>query len=175
MNVNQKPSPIDQEVDWDKTESIISKTDQFGTIDYCNEVFCEVSGYNDFELMNSAHNIVRHPDMPKIIYKILWENLKNDVTITALIKNLSKSGKYYWVEANFTILKDVEGNNQYFSKRKGISQNIVNAIEPIYQKLLVLESEGGIEASEKYLINYFKEENTNYNDFINNLLKINNK
>jgi len=170
MSNFQRPNPIDQEVDWDKDETIISKTDRFGTIEYCNETFCEVSGYNDFELMNSAHNIVRHPDMPKIIFKLLWDHLKNDTTITTIIKNLAKSGEFYWVYANFTILKDDEGNNLYFSKRLAVSKEVVAIIEPIYQKLLSLEQEDGMEASEAFLNNFFKEKNTNYNDFINNIL-----
>jgi len=170
MNDFQRPNPIDQEVEWDKSETIISKTDKFGTIEYCNETFCEVSGYDDFELMDSSHNIIRHPDMPKIVFKLLWDNLKNDTTIIAIVKNLAKSGKFYWVYANFTILKDAEGNNQYFSKRMAVSKEVIDIIEPIYQKLLSLEQEGGMEASEAFLNNFFEERNTNYNDFINNIL-----
>jgi len=174
MNTIVRPPAINQEVDWDKSETIISKTDKFGTIEYCNEVFCNVSGYEDYELMHSPHNIIRHPDMPKVVFKWLWDNLNNDTTLVAIVKNLAKSGRYYWVYANFTILKDEKGDNHYFSSRKAVSKKVIEIIEPIYKKLLEIEAEGGMEASETFLINFLKENKTTYNEFIDKILKENN-
>ena len=95
---------IDKEVTWDKTQVIMSKTNAFGIIEYANEVFVDVCGYEDYELMGQPHNIIRHPDMPKVIFKVLWENLKNGKNFHAIVKNLAKSGRYYWVITDFESL-----------------------------------------------------------------------
>lgn len=85
-----KPEPINKEVAWDKTKVIMSKTDSLGVIEYANETFIEVSGYEEHELVGQPHNIVRHPDMPKVVFKILWENLKKVKTCTPLLKTFLK-------------------------------------------------------------------------------------
>ena len=74
--IANKPVLVDKEVTWDKTKVIMSKTDAFGTIEYANEVFVDVCGYEDYELMGQPHSIIRHPDMPKVIFKVLWEKSK---------------------------------------------------------------------------------------------------
>ena len=70
------PTPIDKEVNWDKSKTIMSRTDAAGVIDYVNQVFCNVCGYSEEELMGSPHNIIRHPDMPRVIFKVLWDNIQ---------------------------------------------------------------------------------------------------
>ena len=51
---------------------IVSKTDYDGVIVQANEAFCEVSGYSKSDLIGRPHNIVRHSDMPSIVFKVLW-------------------------------------------------------------------------------------------------------
>src|SRR6185436_12852508 len=104
--LQNKVTVIDKEVTWDKTQVIMSKTNAFGIIEYANEVFVDVSGYEDYELMGQPHNIIRHPDMPKVIFKVLWENLKQGKNFHAIVKNLAKSGRYYWVITDFDIARD---------------------------------------------------------------------
>ncbi|WP_258932552.1 PAS domain S-box protein [Flavobacterium oreochromis] len=82
----KKPVPINEEVVWDTTKTIMSKTDSYGTIEYVNEVFAEVSGYQEYELVGQPHSIVRHPDMPQIIFKVLWDNIKKDINFMELSK-----------------------------------------------------------------------------------------
>ncbi len=101
-----RPTPIDKEVSWDKTQVIMSKTNPFGIIEYANETFVDVCGYEDYELMGQPHNIIRHPDMPRVIFKVLWENLKKGNNFHAIVKNLAKSGRYYWVITDFEIAKN---------------------------------------------------------------------
>lgn len=72
----ERPTPIDREVNWDKTRTIMSRTDAAGTIDYVNQVFCDVCGYSAEELLGAPHNIIRHPDMPRVIFKVLWDNIQ---------------------------------------------------------------------------------------------------
>ena len=163
---------IDKEVSWDKTQVIMSKTNAFGIIEYANEVFIDVCGYEDYELMGQPHNIIRHPDMPKVIFKVLWENLKAGKNFHAVVKNLAKSGRYYWVITDFEIAKDENGVIvNYFGRRQAVPQEVIAMhIEPLYKKLLQIEGASGVEFSEKYLIGFLEEKKRSYVEYIKELI-----
>lgn len=163
---------IDKEVTWDKTQVIMSKTNAFGIIEYANEVFVDVSGYEDYELMGQPHNMIRHPDMPKVIFKVLWENLKAGKNFHAIVKNLAKSGRYYWVVTDFEIAKDENGVIvNYFGRRQAVPQEVISLhIEPLYKKLLQIEAASGVEFGEKYLIGFLEEKKRTYVEYIKELI-----
>ena len=174
MESNQlfnQPTIIDKEVVWDKSRIIMSKTDHRGIIEYANEVFVDVCGYEDYELMGQPHSIIRHPDMPKVLFKVLWENLKLGGNFHAVVKNLAKSGRYYWVVTDFESTKNEDGEiTHYFGRRRAVPQEIItNHIEPLYRKLLQIEKASGVEYSEKYLIGFLEEKNRSYVEYINDL------
>lgn len=79
---------------------IISRTDLSGIITYANETFAEISGYEVDELIGKAHNLVRHPDMPKSVFEDLWKTLKRGESWQGIVKNRRKDSGYYWVNAN---------------------------------------------------------------------------
>lgn len=168
----KRPIPIDKEVSWDKTKTIMSKTDLYGTIEYANEVFVDVCGYEDYELMAQPHNIVRHPDMPKVVFKVLWENIQKGNQFHGIVKNLAKSGRYYWVITNFEYSRDENGNIiNYIARRKAVPQDVITKhIEPLYKKLLQIEQVSGLDASEKYLIGFLEEEGLSYVELITKLM-----
>lgn len=149
----------------------MSKTDHRGIIEYANEVFVDVCGYEDYELMGQPHSIIRHPDMPKVLFKVLWENLKLGGNFHAVVKNLAKSGRYYWVVTDFESTKNEDGEiTHYFGRRRAVPQEIItNYIEPLYKKLLQIEKASGVEYSEKYLIGFLEEKNRSYVEYINDL------
>lgn len=163
---------IDKEVTWDKTQVIMSKTNAFGIIEYANEVFVDVSGYEDYELMGQPHNIIRHPDMPKVIFKVLWENLKQGKNFHAIVKNLAKSGRYYWVITDFEIARDEnDAIVNYFGRRQSVPQEVISLhIEPLYKKLLQIEAASGVDFSEKYLIGFLEEKKRSYVEYIKELI-----
>jgi PAS domain S-box-containing protein len=167
-----RPTPSDREVDWNKNKVLLSKTDIKGTILYANEDFIDVSGYDEFELIGQPHNIIRHPDMPKVIFKFLWDSIQANKNIHAVIKNMSKTGRYYWVVTDFKIIADSDGEIVgYFGTRKTISEEIVvKFIEPLYKKLLHIEEASGIKASEEYLIGFLEERNKTYMEYIDHLV-----
>jgi PAS domain S-box-containing protein len=171
-HLQNRVAVIDKEVTWDKTQVIMSKTNAFGIIEYANEVFVDVSGYEDYELMGQPHNIIRHPDMPKVIFKVLWENLKNGKNFHAIVKNLAKSGRYYWVITDFEIAKDENGVIvNYFGRRQAVPQEVISLhIEPLYKKLLQIEAASGVEFSEKYLIGFLEEKKRSYVEYIKELI-----
>jgi PAS domain S-box-containing protein len=170
--MTKRPIPIDKEVSWDKTQTIMSKTDLYGTIEYANEVFVDVCGYEDYELMAQPHNIVRHPDMPKVVFKVLWENIQKGNQFHGIVKNLAKSGRYYWVITNFEYSRDENGNIvNYIARRKAVPQDVITKhIEPLYKKLLQIEQVSGVGASEKYLIGFLEEQGLSYVDLITKLM-----
>ncbi len=163
-----RPIPIDKEVSWDKTQTIMSKTDSKGIMEYANEVFIDVSGYEDYELMSQPHSMVRHPDMPRVIFKVLWENLKAGKNFYAVVKNLAKSGRYYWVVTDFEISKNSNGEiTHYFGRRKAVPQEVISKhIEPLYKRLLQIELASSMEASERYLIGFLEEKKRTYVEFV---------
>lgn len=167
-----RPTPSDREVDWNKTKVLLSKTDIKGTILYANEAFIDVSGYDEHELIGQPHNVVRHPDMPKVIFKFLWDSIKSSENIHVVIKNMSKTGRYYWVVTDFKIIADGDGEIAgYFGTRKSVPEEIiVKFIEPLYKKLLHIEEVSGLGASEDYLIGFLEERKKTYMEYIDHLI-----
>ena len=155
----KKPTPRDEEIELDPKRYIVSETDEKGKITYVNDYFVEVAGYSKEELLGSPHSIIRHPDMPKVVFKLLWQTLKQGKNINAVVKNLAKDGRYYWIFTEFEIRKDTDTGNiiGYHASRKTISRHVIEVIDELYKKLLEIEKSEGVEASEKYLIDFLKE------------------
>ena len=154
-----KPTPIDEEIELDPKRYIVSETDEKGKITFANDYFQEVSGYTEEELIGKPHSIVRHPDMPKVVFKLLWETIGAGKNINAVVKNLAKDGRYYWIFTEFEIRKDTDTGKiiGYHASRKKISRHVIEIIAALYAKLLEIEKSEGVEASEKYLIEFLKE------------------
>ena len=159
---------INEEVKWDKSQIISSKTDAFGTILYMNDAFEQASEYNKIEVIGESHNIIRHPDMPKVVFKVLWENLKAGKNFHAIVKNLTRTGRYYWVITDFTIDKNEKGEIiGYTGRRKSLPQSVIDKIEPLYKTLLNLEKVRGEKASELYFEAFLNEEvGKSYDEFV---------
>jgi PAS domain S-box-containing protein len=101
---------------------IVSKGNEAGDITYANPIFVKLSGYSQGELLDKPHAILRHPDMPKIVFKFLWDNLKAGNDVHAFVKNLSKDGGFYWVLAHVRVAKNPDGSfRNYVSTRKQIT------------------------------------------------------
>ncbi len=162
-----KPIPVDEEIKLVPYKTIMSKTDPKGIIEYANDYFVEVSEYKEWELMGQPHNIIRHPDMPKIIFKLLWDRLKSKQNIHAIVKNLSKSGKYYWVVTDFKWKEDEDGNIvAYYSRRKAIPESVKSFMQDFYARLRTIEEKSGMEGSGAYLEGYLEDLGKTYDEFV---------
>lgn len=164
----EKPIPIDKEVSWDKSVVLTSKTDVKGNIEFANEAFIDVCGYEDYELIDTPHSIVRHPDMPKILFKVIWDKLKAGEKAVAIFKNLAKSGRYFWVYAEIEpMFKDNNKVQNYLAKYKSVSEDLISkSIEPFYKRLMQIENVSGLNYSEKYLIGFLEEKQKDYFQYI---------
>ena len=162
-----KITPIDHEVSLTENEFIVSKTDKKGIVTYVNRTFMSISGYPESQLLGKQHNIIRHPDMPRGAFKLLWDTLEQGDEFFAYVKNLCKDGSYYWVFANIT--HDYDGNGQlrgYYSVRRKPSRRAINTIIPIYKKMLEIEKSSSTKeamaASQAYLNETLLSLNTTY-------------
>jgi len=126
--------PIDKEYFFDGNV-IISQTDLKGVITYANKLFGSVSGYKAEELVGQPHNIVRHPDMPKIAFKGLWDDIQTKGFWTGIVKNLRKDRACYWVHATALKRVDSKGNISYLSIRVVPSRKDVEACTLLYAEL----------------------------------------
>lgn len=135
-----KTDPTNKEVFFGEEELIVSKTDVKGRILYANDVFVRVSGYQEHELIGAPHSILRHPDMPRCVFWLLWETIAKGEEIFAYVKNMAKNGDYYWVFAHVTPSYDAKGKiDGYHSNRRKPDRAILPKIEALYARLLAEE------------------------------------
>jgi len=155
-----------KEAKFDTNELFFSITDHASTILSGNEVFVRISGYKREELVGQFHNIIRHPDMPRVVFKVLWDHLKNDQPVVAYVKNKTKEGGYYWVLAAVFPLSD-----NFISIRIKPNSPIFTAVRELYFKLLMAETSGGMESSERILVeNLHNLGYKSYDDFMSDAL-----
>lgn len=156
-----------QEMFFGDNEFIVSKTDTSGKIIYGNELFIQISGYSESELLNRPHNILRHPDMPATVYKHLWDHIKQKEEVFAYVINRTKNQNFYWVFAHITAsLDDNDRIIAYHSVRRKPDARAVNAIKPLYQSLLIAERNGGIRAGEALLVSELAKQKVTYDEFV---------
>lgn len=155
-----------KEAKFDIHELFFSITDHASTILSGNEVFVRISGYKKEELIGSFHNIIRHPDMPRVVFKTLWDHLNHDKPVVAYVKNKTKDGGYYWVLAAVFPLDE-----RYISIRIKPNSKIFEAVRELYFKLLIAENKGGMEASEPILLDLLNEAGySGYDHFMSDTL-----
>lgn len=145
---------------------LVTKTNLKGIITYANRGFMDIVSMSEDELVGMPHNVIRHPQMPKIIFKYLWTYLQEGLEIHAYVKNLCADGSFYWVMANVTpsyLNGKVVG---YHSSRRLPTAHALSIIKPLYDKLLQAEKSGGINASEKIMNDLLHEKGMAYDEFI---------
>ena len=166
-----KITPTQHEIVLDDSDIIVSKTDLKGRITYANRVFMRIANYPENGLLHQQHNIVRHPDMPRGAFKLLWDTIQAKQEFFAYVKNMTAEGHYYWVYANVTPDMDEQGRVVgYFSVRRKPKPSAIAAIQPVYREMLEAERQAGparaVEASVALLTNKLQSLGTTYERFI---------
>ena len=160
-----------QEIKLDPKKVLISITDTSGNIEYCNDDFVEVTGFDTIALVGSQHNLMRHADMPSTLYKYLWGRLEKEEELSAIIKNNDVNGDHYWVMVDFLIRRDEDGKViGYRANRKPAPKKAIDTMIPIYEKLLYIESISGIDLALIFFNEYFGRRNVTYDGFIESLI-----
>ncbi len=150
---------------------IVSMTDLKGRITYGNRIFIEFSGYSEDELIGTQHNIIRHPDMPRAVFKLLWDKIQNREECFAYVKNMSKDGGFYWVFTNVTPIYDASGNTTgYLSVRRKPKLSGIQTASAVYAAMLEAEKQAGpanaIAASTKVLVDILTEKGLSYDELV---------
>lgn len=146
---------------------IVSKTDLKGRITYCNRIFMDMAEYSEDELLGKAHSIIRHPDMPKAVFRYLWDVIPKKEEIFAFVINRGKNGNDYWVYAYITASLDERGNIvDYYSVRRKPNPKALEVIIPLYKKMLEVEKSSGVDASFKILTDILSEKGVSYDELI---------
>lgn len=169
--MKQPITPTSVEKVMREDDFIVSKTDLKGRITYGNRVFIEFSGYGETELIGTQHNIIRHPDMPRAVFKLLWDTIQAKRECNAYVKNMAKDGSFYWVFANVTPSFDRDGNViGFFSVRRKPSASGVKTASDLYRAMLEAEQRAGardaIATSTKILTNLLAEKGISYDELV---------
>lgn len=154
-------------------EIIVTKTDTKGRITYANDVFLRLAGYDEAEVLGQAHSLIRHPAMPKAVFKLLWDTIASGREIFAYVINRSKNGDHYWVFAHVTPTFDAAGRIiGYHSNRRSPDRRAIQTIEPIYQALLEIEAthgadwRAGMDAAVAHLVATLDQTGMPYDEFV---------
>ena len=151
---------------------IVSKTDLKGVISYANDVFVRVSGYTRNELIGQPHSIIRHPDMPRCVFKLLWDALAEQREVFAYVVNLAADGAHYWVLAHATPSYRGPGNVVgYHSNRRSPDRGAVEAVAGLYRTLLAEERRhqqpaAGMAAATTLLTTILADRGQSYDEFV---------
>ncbi|PCJ94648.1 MAG: chemotaxis protein [Hyphomicrobiales bacterium] len=171
MSKDQSTTGVEQFFDDD--EIIVSKTDLKGKLTYCNDVFLRMAGYSEKECLGQPHSMIRHPDMPRCIFGLLWETIQDGREIFAYVMNRCKNGDHYWVLAHVTPSRDLTGNIiGYHSSRRVPDRRILeDAIIPLYKQLLAEERrhgnrKDGMQASGQLITELLETQNKQYDEFV---------
>ena len=159
-------------LEMNENDFIVSKTDTKGRLTYVNKIFMKMAEYTEEELLGKPHNIVRHPAMPKAVFKLLWDRIQSKEEIFAYVINKTKNGNEYWVYANVTASLDEQGNIiGYYSVRRRPNTEALSLIKPLYDQMLQAEKNGGIAAGKKILDDALHKEGVSYDEFIISIQK----
>ncbi len=164
--------PTGEERTFAADELIVSKTDPRGVITYANDVFLRVSGYEMPDVVGRPHNLIRHPDMPRALFALLWQMLAERREVFAYINNLASDGAHYWVLAHVTPSFGADGSVVgYHSSRRKPSQRAIERIRPLYDRLLAEErrhptAKAAVAASSRLLAEVVAEQGGSYDEFV---------
>jgi len=129
-----KIQPIDESRPFEAHELFFSTTDRAGVIRYGNDVFCRIAGYPLEDMLGKPHNIIRHPEMPRAVFRLLWSCLEQGRTVAAYVRNMASDGRYYWVLA--IVMPCGDG---FLSIRLKPGSELFDAVQRIYPRILNAE------------------------------------
>ena len=168
----QKAEPTGREVRFDDDDIIVSKTDLQGRITYANDVFLRVAGYRMSEVFGQPHSLIRHRDMPRAVFKALWDTIAAGREIFAYVVNQAKNGDHYWVFAHVTPSFDARGRiTEYHSNRRTAPRSAIAAVTPLYAQLRAIERSAtdraeGLAKSSAALAAELKRAGATYDEFV---------
>lgn len=151
---------------------IVSKTDPKGIITYANDVFLDLAGMTEREAIGAPHSVIRHPDMPRAVFKLLWDTLTAGDEIFAYVLNMASNGDHYWVFAHVTPTFTRDGGiTGFHSNRRVPDSRALAAIRPLYASLKAIEDRAsdraaGLTASYDTIRGMLRDKGMSYDEFV---------
>jgi PAS domain S-box-containing protein len=167
-----RAEPTGREVSFGVDELLVTKTDLNGRITYANQSFLRIAAYTESELVGQAHSVIRHPEMPRCVFHLLWSAIQSGKETFAYVVNLTKEGDHYWVFAHVTPTFDHKGSIiGYHSNRRAPDKEQVVRVKQVYDRLLAAErgferNTDAIAASSKVLESLLAEQKKSYDEFV---------
>jgi PAS domain S-box-containing protein len=164
--------PTGVECPFDQEELIVTKTNIKGQITYANDVFLRLSKYSPDDVIGAPHSLIRHPDMPRCIFKLLWDTIQAKQELFAYVVNMARDGDHYWVFAHVTPTLDAQQNVIGFhSNRRKPDPGQVAKIKDLYATLRAEENrhdsrKDGMLRGYDMLMAMLKEKGLGYDEFI---------
>jgi len=164
--------PTGHERTFPEDDIIVSKTDVNGIITYANKTFLDVALYTEEEVLGMPHSLIRHPDMPRCVFKLLWDTIQDGSEIFAYVKNMAKNGDYYWVFAHvtpsFNFQKQIVG---FHSNRRRPERHQIKVASGLYQELKQEEDrhadwKTGMQAATEMLLEAVAKKEMEYDEFV---------
>lgn len=168
----QTAQPTGRERMFGEDEIIVSKTDTRGVLTYVNPVFLRLADLDEREAIGAPHSVIRHPDMPRGVFKLLWDRIQAGEEVFAYVVNMARNGDHYWVLAHVTPTFDSAGRIAgYHSNRRAPDRAAVNEIQAIYAQMRQVEARGegkqaGADASIAALTSMLANQGLTYDQFI---------
>jgi PAS domain S-box-containing protein len=164
--------PTGRERALDARELIVSKTDLKGVITYANTVFSRIAALPEEEALGAPHSIIRHPDMPRCVFQLLWDTIAQGRDIFAYVDNLARNGDNYWVFAHVTPTFDAEGRIiAYHSNRRKPDRSAVEKCIPLYRELKAMEDSyssktEGCQRALAHVVSMLESQRMSYDEFV---------
>lgn len=167
----QTVKPTGRERPFGENEIIVSKTDARGVLTYANSVFLRLAGLDEHQAIGAPHAVIRHPDMPRGVFKLLWDRIQAGEEVFAYVVNMAVNGDHYWVLAHVTPTYDPSGRIiGYHSNRRAPDRAAVAEIETLYGEMRRIEAAAGEkaapEASVAALMQMLADQGTTYDEYI---------
>lgn len=159
------------ELQLEQGERIVSRSDLDGNLVEGNPIFWKMTEYEPEEILGKPHNVIRHPDMPQIAFRLLWSKIYNDRDINAFVLNRTKNNNHYWVYATVSPVTDRKSGEKkgYISIRKRPNYEAVKQIEDIYEILRDVEKQDGYEAAKEVLRGLLEKHGMRWSDLMSKM------
>lgn len=170
--MNRAIAPTGAESLFGDEELLVTKTDLGGRITYANDIFLRVSHFTAREVIGAPHNIIRHPKMPRCVFKLIWDTILSGHEIFAYVLNMAKNGDYYWVFAHVTpTFGETKKIIGFHSNRRKPDRAQVLRVEPLYERLYAEESRftsgnEGMNRAAVILADVCRERGLGYDEFV---------
>lgn len=168
----ERPQPSGRESPFETEEIIVSKTDLKGRLTYANDVFLRVARMTEVEVIGAPHSIIRHPDMPRAVFKLLWDRIQSGQELFAYVINMANNGDHYWVFAHVTPTRGADGQvTGFHSNRRKPDSSQVTRVSALYRDLLAEERrhadrKAGLAKSTEMLEAVLNKEEKSYDQFV---------